>query len=219
MLEVMIALLAASAIRIVVDFVVQLWGARSGPKELPESLQADMSEYDKEKIEETQHLVEDCFCRDGKSVTDSIGGMSNLERIKTAEEFAVKLSELYGLDIKIDVNVDDPRACGAYNWADKKVCFNLVELMVDADHPDFKAHVENFIDTVIHEERHAVQHRAMTEPGFWNVTESVRGEWAYNLENYIRPEVDARGYRLQPIENDAFTFANLSMQGVRMSNE
>lgn len=216
MIEILIPILAALAIDLVWDFFAQLWEPRSGPRELPQSLAAEMREYDYRKIEETGQLADECFCRNGESVTESLRGMSNLDRIKAAEEFAVRLSQLYGLDIQVDVEVDDPRACGAYNWREKKVSFNLVELMVPGDSPDFEAHVANFIDTVIHEERHAVQHRALLEPGFWNIPEDVRSRWADNLQHYIKPEVDAWGYRMQPIENDAFTFANLSMQRVRM---
>ena len=214
----MLALILATAVKLAWDFFSDLWGARSGPAEIPQSLEAEMSSYDIQKIQETQNLVQECFCRDGQTVADSLAAMSNLDRIKAAEEFAKKLAVLYGLDIQIDVNIDDPSACGAYFWGEKAIRLNLVELMVDGKSPDFAPHIMNFIDTVIHEERHAVQHRALMEPGFWEIDEETRGRWAWNLEHYIRPEVDVEGYVKQPIERDAFTFANLVIQGVVMNN-
>lgn len=218
-MEIFLALFVAAAVSLAWDLFSDLWGARSGPAEIPQSLETEMSEYDIQKIQETQNLIQECFCIDGQTVVDSLAAMSNLDRIKAAEEFAKKLAVLYDLDIRIDVNIDDPSACGAYYWGEKMIRLNLVELMVDGKSPDFAPHIMNFIDTVIHEERHAVQHRALMEPGFWGIDEETQGRWAWNLEHYIRPEVDVEGYAKQPIESDAFTFANLVIQGVRISNE
>ncbi len=214
--EVLLAVAAGMVMEVVYTFIEELWGARSEPKEIPLALQSEMSTYDEKMIGETQRLVESVFCQEGKSVVESVKEMSNLERIKKAEEFAKELAKLYGLDIEIDVTVAPPEMCGGYYWNNKKACFNLVELMMDANAPNFDKHIANFIDTVIHEERHAVQHQSILENGFWEIDEAHSRAWAGNMQegNYIRPEVDVRGYRLQPIENDAFTFANLVMEGV-----
>lgn len=97
--------------------------------------------------------------------------------------------------------------------------FNIVELMWRGDDEQFEARIRNFIDTIVHEERHAVQHRVIREPGFWQIDEERRTAWARNTpppnKRYIRASVDIRRYRTQPVERDAFTFADLALRGVQ----
>ena len=210
--ETMIALGIAAAVQIlfsVIGGLIKQWGSQ----EMPETIQAEMSDTDQAKIRDTQRLMADCF---GDNVTDRIRNASNKERIALMADFAERLAREYDLDIEVDVTVSNLQNCGAYNWKEKKAVFNIALLMVDGDHEQFAYCVRETLDTIIHELRHAVQHKSIEQPGFWNVEDEVRNAWANNMAsgNYIRPEVDMRAYAMQPIERDAVTFAALVMKGV-----
>lgn len=180
---------------------------------IPESIQAELSETDLAMVERTQNLMREQF---GEDVASSIKAMSNLERLQAANRFANDLAQVYGLDIEIDVMAENIEHCGFYNRAERKARFNIVELWMDNEDPQFDAHIQNFFDTIVHELRHAVQHKAVEDPGFWEVEESRRTAWAENFApgGYIPAHVNIRGYMMQPVENDAFTFASVAMEGV-----
>ena len=196
--ETIIVLGIAAAVQIlfsVIGGLIKLWGSQ----EMPETIQAEMSDTDQAKIRDTQRLMADCF---GDNVTERIRNASNKERIALMADFAERLAREYDLDIEVDVTVSNLQNCGAYNWKEKKAVFNIALLMVDGDHEQFAYCVRETLDTIIH--------------GFWNVEDEVRNAWANNMAsgNYIRPEVDMRAYAMQPIERDAVTFAALVMKGV-----
>lgn len=190
--------------------LLELWGQRK----LPETAQAELSDFDKEKIRETQELLRECF---GEDVTECIRKANNKDRIVLMADFAEKLAYEYGLDIDVDVTVNNVHNCGSYDWKQRKAVFNIALLMVDGNNEHFEYCVHETIDTIIHELRHAVQHHTIENAGFWSVDEVRRNSWANNMlpGNYIRPEVDMRGYAAQPIEKDAVTFASLVMKGVK----
>lgn len=180
---------------------------------MPETIKAELSDTDKEMAEQTKNLIKEQF---GENVSDSIRAMSNVERLQAATQFANDLAKLYGLEIEIDVVAQAANQCGYYDWSTGKAVFNVVELWISNDYENFDAHIQNFFDTIIHELRHAVQRKAVTEPGFWNVDEERRQKWDQNFQpgNYVRADVNIRGYMQQPLENDAYTYAAYVMEGV-----
>ena len=212
-MEVLIALAVVAIASLLcegVKYLINLWGSK---QKMPDQVKAEMSETDEEMIEKTKNVIANTF---GDSVIDKIATSSNKERIDLMADFATTLSKEYGLDISVDITVSDISNCGYYNWEEKKAVFNIAMMMVDKDNEHFAYCVRETLDTIIHELRHAVQHKAIHEEGFWNVDEARRIEWANNMlpENYIQPSVDRKGYFLQPIEKDAATFANAAMEGV-----
>ena len=215
------AVVIGAAAGAVVSLFEQLWGVPSATEALPESLSAEMSEYDQMMASRTTDLINRSFSRDGMGVMDSIRNMNAQEREDAAQNFANELARLYGLEgVKIDFFEDrNTSNCGSYNYVTNTANFNIVELMWRGDDEQFEARIRNFIDTIVHEERHAVQHRVIREPGFWQIDEERRTAWARNTpppnKRYIRASVDIRRYRTQPVERDAFTFADLALRGVQ----
>lgn len=189
--------------------LIERWGTRRA-EQVPESVQAELSETDKEKIKETQELIHEKF---GDSVVESLRNASNKQRVDMIEDFAKELAVAYGLDVEIDIILSN-ELCGAYQPSNKKLMFNIVTLM-NAEADEFEYNARDIIDTIIHELRHAVQHKAVAEPGFWNVDEERRRIWAENINNYISYQVDVRGYAHQPIEADSVTFAGAVMSEVK----
>lgn len=179
---------------------------------MPDTIRCELSDTDKQMAQQTNELINEHF---GEDVCSSIKSMSNIERLQAADKFANELKELYGLDIDIDVVAQEERQCGYYNWQESKAVFNVIELWIDNNDPAFEEHIKNFFDTIIHELRHAVQYKAVSQEGFWNVEQDRRESWKNNFDpnNYIRAEIDLRGYMTQPVENDAYTFAAYVMEG------
>lgn len=180
---------------------------------MPQSIQTEMSEMDMAMAGKTRDLFREHF---GEDISASIKAMSNMERLQAANQFANNLSQLYGLDIEIDVMAQDASCCGFYSRQKRKAQFNIVELWIDNEDPQFDAHIQNFFDTIVHELRHAVQHQAVEGGGIWAVAEDRRRAWEENFApgGYIRADVNIRGYMLQPVERDAFSFASNVMEGV-----
>lgn len=217
----LVELLTAAAVGLVAGavygFFESLWGSHSNAQALPQSLTAEMSDHDRAMADRSRELIRECFCRDGNNVMDSVRQMNADERLEAACVFSNRLAQLNGLDnIKIsffrDNNIEN---CGSYNDKSKTASFNIVELMWDGNDAAFEARISNFIDTIVHEQRHAVQIRAIREKGFWQIDDERRVQWANNLPpRYIMPSVDARGYRMQPLESDAFTYAAMVLRGV-----
>lgn len=217
LVEVLVAAAATIAAVAVSNILESLWGTPSSTQSLPLSLTAEMSDHDQEMADRTRLLIQECYCRDGNNVMDSIRQMNAEERFDATRNFCDRLAQLNGLQIDSisfyqNNNIGD---CGGYNFRMNAARFNIVELMWNGNDEAFEARITNFIDTIVHEYRHAVQFRAICEKGFWQIDDRRRVNWSENLQNYIKPNVDPRGYRMQPVESDAFTYAALVMRGVR----
>lgn len=88
------------------------------------------------------------------------------------------------------------------------------QIRVNQDHLASPDSFWQILDTLIHEDRHAYQHWSLITPGFHTDPDQVRA-WADNWNNYLDPkEVSFRRYRSQPIENDAFWFAESVVLGI-----
>lgn len=192
-------------------FQVTGWGRPS----LPAEYNAEFNNFDNEKIYKSRALIKQCF---GDDIIGCFKNASNVKRINMAADFAERLCREYDLNIDVDVVVDEVHALGNYNWETKKAVFNIALIAGGEDNTNenFDYCVRETIDTIVHELRHAVQHKAINNAGFWNIGNDVRNAWRDNMKagNYIRPEVDMRGYASQPIERDAFAFAAEVMKGL-----
>lgn len=212
MLTMLTAIAALAAVYLIAEAVLELIGMWGSNHTISEQAQVEMSETDEKMIRKTQEVLKECF---GEDVMETFRNASNVERINMMNLFAKRLQQEYGLDdIEVDVMVTNEAYWGYYSWNDKKAKFNIFNLTVDGDNKNFEYCVKESLDTVIHELRHAVQHKAIHEEGFWNVGEERRVEWATNMQNYVQASVNMQAYISQPVEADAFTFAARSMEGV-----
>ena len=70
---------------------------------------------------------------------------------------------------------------------------------------------EEMMEVVVHEMRHAYQHEAIRRPGDFTVSKDTVIKWLGNFANYKDGKDDSYnydGYRHQPVEEDAFSFAD-----------
>ena len=212
LVAVTVALTTMAALSLIswgIEKLLDIWRDRHKPQ-LPS---VSMSETDTEKIQNTKEIIKECF---GGDTVEKLRKASNKERIALMAEFADRLVKEYGLDIDVDVTVNNAQNCGYYDWGQKKAVFNIVLLMVDGNNEHFDFCVREMLDTIVHELRHAVQHKAIGEPGFWNVDEERRMTWANNMApgNYISAADNMKRYSQQPIEADAVAFAVQAIEGV-----
>ncbi|MBE6728104.1 MAG: hypothetical protein E7562_05615 [Ruminococcaceae bacterium] len=188
-----------------------VWGNAPAQNPPQQAISAPMSDTDKEKIKETQNFIKEKF---GDNVVDHFREIPKKERVAELTEFAEELAKLYGVELEVDINAEHINSCGFYNFETKTLEFNIKYLMFEKNDENFAFFIKEAINTIVHELRHAVQHKATKESGFWNVDEKTRAKWANNFRNYISPSVDMRGYANQPVEADATTFANAALEGI-----
>lgn len=210
MLGVLLAVAAAVTVG-TVSFLVDRWRGDHTEIQLPQQLvTGPMSETDKKMQERTREVIHETF---GEDVVASVKEMKSSERVQAAEDFTRKLAEEYEVDVEFGFYGDTKEKCGYYSDTEKKIHLNVSDLLEDNEEL-LPVRIHEFLDTVIHELRHAVQCKAIREEGFWDVENERRILWADNFRNYISADVDPRGYAEQRVEVDARTFAAESLEGV-----
>ena len=194
----------------VYHWLKDLWGAIRKP---PETLvSAPMTERDQEMADRTKQIVTEIF---GQNAAATVEEADYNGRVALASNLIERLAEAYGVqldgcELYIDSNINN---CGGYSIKENQIKLNGAYLF--SEDPDL---IYEFIDTVIHELRHAVQFQSILNPEIaeaWQVSEETKENWKQNFLNYTPSTANLRAYMSQPVENDARTFAALSLRGWR----
>lgn len=204
--------LGLEALEYGIGWLISLWGKKH--RQMPETLQAELGETDREMIRKTQELMRQVY---GEDIVKRYAEANTHERINLTYEFAEQLAKLYGVDVNIDVFMKEPRKGEPYVYGQQRagaIRLNIYMIDMYAGHKKFEDVIQNTIEITIHEMRHAVQDKAIEQPGFWDIDDVRRAAWARNLENYISTSVDVQRYMRQPVEADAYTFAAEAMKGM-----
>jgi hypothetical protein len=131
------------------------------------------------------------------AVWDSLGPDERLETMQNIEDTMAEIQGRPPVTVVIDDTLDSNTFGG---W-------NGETIAVNASHLDSDMPVDEFIDTIIHEGRHAYQDYAVDNQGFISNTDLVNS-WAENRDNYLTPEQYGQEiYTTQPIEADAWGYA------------
>ena len=86
--------------------------------------------------------------------------------------------------------------------------WNGQSIQLNAAHLESEMPVNEFIDTIVHEGRHAFQDYAVQNPGVVSDT-NVMDAWAENRDNYLNAEEFGQElYMAQPLEADAWAYAS-----------
>jgi hypothetical protein len=171
---------------------------------------------DEPEIIEEPEVPEEPEVQDDPQVqqaVDSIGSIDNLnpgtwdslsidDRLETLQNIEDRMAEIQGRP-PVEIYIDDtlgPTTFGGYDPYSETISINASHL--NSDMP-----VDEFIDTIVHEGRHAYQDYAIKNPGFLADTEQVNS-WAENQQNYLgADEYGQEIYANQPIEADAWNYA------------
>lgn len=124
---------------------------------------------------------------------------STRRRRKYIEELYAAFSASTGYNPSLVFEKRAETSLGAYNNERNKITLN--KLLLEEENP------RKIIRTLLHEARHAFQHFAVEHPWRAKPDESNVYSWEFNIENYIKSEVDFDMYRSQDIEADADAFA------------
>lgn len=128
---------------------------------------------------------------------DNIGPDERLETLQTIENEMATIQGRPPVEVVMDDTLGD-NTFGGYNGE---------RIVVNANHLNSEMPVDEFIDTIVHEGRHAYQDHAIAHPGYVNNSELVNS-WAENQSNYLTAdEYGQELYATQPLEADAWDYA------------
>ena len=92
---------------------------------------------------------------------------------------------------------------GYYSESDRSLNININVL----NSTDTNA-IKVVLNTVIHEFKHAQQYDEITGRKDHGYSKELKEKWKENMENYISPDESDEGYMKQPVELDAWEFAD-----------
>ena len=125
-------------------------------------------------------------------------GLDNRMRIATS--FFEEVSEAMGIETEFSFIPMPYGMEGGYNPSTNSIELNINSL----EKPD----CTSLFNTILHESRHAFQHRAVENPDSVSVDNNTIEIWRQNFDNYIARWLDYEAYREQPVESDAFDYAD-----------
>lgn len=121
-------------------------------------------------------------------------------RMHIADLFFKRISNMMGIDTEFNFVPLPYSTEGGYNPSTKTIDLSMKSL----ENPD----CTSLLNTILHELRHAFQHRAILYPESVSTDKIQIDAWRFNFDNYISPSLDYEAYRNQPIEADAFDYAD-----------
>lgn len=130
---------------------------------------------------------------------------SGLEgRCQIAQSFYSDIKETMHISATLEFVPQNNQSLGGFNPNNNTISLNANKYLY-GDMPN----VDDMINTIVHESRHAYQHEVAnnSERNTGISKETIR-EWKENFDNYISPYYDFEAYRNQPIEADAFDFSD-----------
>lgn len=143
------------------------------------------------------------FFNEGKDHDYAKKGLEG--RCEIAYQFYDGVKQEMGIDAKLRFDPTmAPKELGNFNPANNTIKLNSNYL----ENPDCK----DLLNTLLHESRHAFQHRCVKHPESCDVSPKVIEAWKENQKHYIRPEDDFVAYENQTIEKDANDFADSVMK-------
>ena len=140
----------------------------------------------------------DRFYNDGSAALYEEFGIA--DRLTMATEFYDEVKQNMGIDAELSFVPMGNTEEGGY-----KPHSNTIELNSNLlERPD----CSGLLNTILHESRHAFQMRAIEHPESVSVAPETISTWCDNFQNDISPELDYEEYRKQPVEADAFAYAD-----------
>lgn len=133
-------------------------------------------------------------------------GLSIDERLNTVQNVENVMAEVQNRpSVPVELADLSPNEFGGYDGQSIKI---------NQDHIAGGQDVKENVDTIIHEGRHAYQDYVISHPELVSDQEMVQS-WADNFENYLDLQTyGAELYTDQPVERDAWTYAEAVRNGV-----
>jgi hypothetical protein len=197
----------------VFEFIREKIGEFRGKNEV--DVYYEPTETDTDLIEKTREIIESHF-PDG--VESTMLALSTEARVEKVKKITLDIVEAYDIEVdtltffgnkQMEEEGMDGLMAGYFSASNKSIALNADLLAVDNGEL-----LKEMINTIVHECRHAFQHKAIECPEQCGVDSSVALEWMENFVKYISPELDPFGYYYQPVEFDARNFTTLVLDGL-----
>ena len=130
--------------------------------------------------------------------------MGAAERVKAAQTIHRVLCTAFSIDIGLQMGTSDDGTCGVYRHNDKVMWVDYRYLL--SRNPEY---IEEYIDTVFHEFRHAMQIKCIENSEYNGASEDYRKRMACSLHRsiYVNYSENPELYYKQLSERDAREFA------------
>lgn len=200
-----LSLAAAEAVRTVVSMAEYLYnhlifGSQPATVARSHDVAWVLYETDEQYIHASRDVLHEIL---SENPVEYLVEMDAEKRISAIQALTAGISEIYELeDVQIALECsDDVSVCGFYNRREHTITLNCAHLLTtNADL------TKEFLDTVFHEFRHAVQWKMVESDGYkwYNDTKAVK-QIADNFasEHYISYQENPRAYYYQYVERDA----------------
>ncbi|MBN1877708.1 MAG: hypothetical protein JXA33_26025 [Anaerolineae bacterium] len=174
--------------------------------DVPVDVQADFELETQYQIQEAGAALQNIDNLD----VDTWGTLGAQERLDVLQDIENNMADIQGRpEVGVEMTEMDPYTFGGYNGESIEVNTSHLE--------SNELPMSEFIDTIVHEGRHAYQDYAIQHPGFVSDTEVVN-EWAENSENYLTAdEYGYEAYASQPLEVDASEYAGQVVSAFMLS--
>lgn len=178
---------------------------RLSPYERIEELSCDtkveITEKDEERGEQAVLGIQSIL---GTNPVQRLCEMDAKERIKAAQAIHQVLCTAFLIDMGLQMGTSDDGTCGAYRHSDKVMWVDYRYLL--STNPE---HIEEYIDTIFHEFRHAMQMKFIESREYNDASEDYCMRMARSLHRnvYVDYSESPELYYKQLCERDAREFA------------
>lgn len=164
-----------------------------------------------EYIEKVSDVICEVFT---KEVVSEWPSMSMEQRAALLNEYAAKLGEAQGINIKGIVVADLYAELGE---GTQGMNDGNGILYLDYRNIQNPEKLGEILNTTTHEARHQLQFEAVANPGKFNIPMETIKVWEENMDNYVDPAYDYEGYYNQIVEVDARYAASIVLENLRKS--
>lgn len=178
---------------------------RVSPYERIEALSCDTEVEITEKDEERgKQAVLEIQAILGTDPVQRLCEMDAKERVKAARAVHQVLCAAFSIDMGLQMGTSDDGTCGAYRHNDKVMWVDYRYLL--STNPE---HIEEYLDTIFHEFRHAMQFRLIESREYNGAGEDYRMRMARSMHPnaYVNYSESPELYYKQLCERDAREFA------------
>lgn len=159
---------------------------------------SDPGETDRRMVSGCHDAIEEVL---GSSPFEQFASLGREDRQTAVVNITSQVAEVMGVEIgSIDIEERDGASYGCYSYAGNRISYNEQYLY---EEPMTELEAKEAIDTIVHEVRHAYQHKAACRPSRYGRDKLTAQIWRLNWKNYVSYKQNIERYVNQPVEQDA----------------
>lgn len=191
--------MVGSAVKSVVNAVTDFAGSLADKIiSITDSGVSNPEETDRRMVSGCHDAIEEVL---GASPFEQFASLGWEDRQTAVVNITSQVAEVMGVDIgSIDIEERNDAAYGSYYYANNRISFNEQYLY---EEPMTELEAKEVIDTIVHEVRHAYQHKAACRPSKYGRDKLTAQIWRLNFKHFVSPWQNMELYFKQPVEQDA----------------